>query len=127
MNEELRNRTNELDETQHFLEGVLASIAAGVVVLDGDMRVQEWNKGSEELWGLRSDEVIGRPWSQLDIGLPIERLQDLITRSVETDGAPVRVDAINRRGKTIVCSVTGAPMTGLRGGVVLMMEDVTGQ
>jgi two-component system CheB/CheR fusion protein len=127
MNEEMRNRSAELDETRHFLEAVLASITAGVVVLDGDMRIRAWNKGSEELWGLRAAEVVGQPWSELDIGLPIERLQHLITRSVEIDGAPVRVDAINRRGKTIVCSVTGAPMTGLRGGVVLMMEDVTGQ
>jgi two-component system CheB/CheR fusion protein len=127
MNEELRTRTTELDETRHFLEGVLASITAGVVVLDGDERIHAWNKGSEELWGLRADEVIGHLWSELDIGLPTERLQDLITRSAEPGAAPVRVDAINRRGKSIVCSVTGAPMAGLRGGVVLMMEDVTGQ
>ena len=127
MNEELRTRTTELDETRHFLEGVLASITAGVVVLDGDEQIQAWNKGSENLWGLRSDEVVGRLLSELDIGLPTERLQDLITRSAETDGAPVRVDAINRRGKSIVCSVRGAPMTGVRGGVVLMMEDVTRQ
>jgi two-component system, chemotaxis family, CheB/CheR fusion protein len=127
MNEELRTRTTELDETRHFLEGVLASIAAGVVVLDGDEQVQAWNKGSEELWGLRAEEVVARPWSELDIGLPTERLQGLITRSAEPGAAPVRVDAINRRGKSIVCSVRGAPMSGLRGGVVLLMEDVTGQ
>lgn len=127
MNEELRNRTTELDQTRHFLEGVLTSITAGVVVLDNDLRIQAWNKASEDLWGLRADEVLGRPFLQLDIGLPTQQLQGLIAQSAETGAAPVRVDAVNRRGKSIVCSVTGAPMAGLRGGVVLMIEDITGQ
>jgi two-component system CheB/CheR fusion protein len=40
MNEELRVRGTQLDEARTFLEGVLASIAAGVVVLDADLRVR---------------------------------------------------------------------------------------
>jgi len=127
MNEELRTRTTELDQIRHFLEAVLASVTAGVVVLDGNEQIVAWNKGSEELWGVRAEEVVGRLLSELDIGLPTKRLQGLITRSAAPGGAPVRIDAINRRGKSIVCSVRGAPMSGLRGGVVLLMEDVTGQ
>src|SRR5215831_11132648 len=37
MNEEMRVRTAELDEARTFLEGVLSSVAAGVVVLDADL------------------------------------------------------------------------------------------
>ena len=31
-----------------------------MVVVDRDMRVVVWNRGSEELWGLRADETVGR-------------------------------------------------------------------
>src|SRR5215469_1412380 len=57
MNEEMRLRTAELDEARIFLEGVLSSVAAGVVVLDAELLVRSWNSGAEELWGLRADEV----------------------------------------------------------------------
>ena len=50
-----RLRTAELDEARVFLEGVLASVAAGVVVRDAELLVRSWNKGAEELWGLRAD------------------------------------------------------------------------
>ena len=36
MNEELRLRSGELDEARSFLEGVLSSVAAAVIVLDSD-------------------------------------------------------------------------------------------
>ena len=57
MNEEMRIRTAEVDEARGFLEGVLSSVAAGVVVLDADLRVRSWNRGAEDLWGLRAEEV----------------------------------------------------------------------
>ncbi|MFI5664426.1 CheR family methyltransferase [Streptomyces sp. NPDC051684] len=50
MNEEMRTRSDELDETRAFLEGVLASVAAAIVVLDKDLKVKSWNRGASELW-----------------------------------------------------------------------------
>ena len=32
-----------------------------MVVLDRDLQVQIWNRQSEDLWGLRADEVRGKP------------------------------------------------------------------
>jgi two-component system, chemotaxis family, CheB/CheR fusion protein len=57
MNEELRNRSTELNSTNAFLEAVFTSLRSGVVVLDRQMRVQVWNAGATNLWGLRADEV----------------------------------------------------------------------
>src|SRR6266516_3529850 len=57
MNDELRIRSAELGEARGFLEGVIASVAAGVVVLDSDLRVRSWNRGADDLWGLRADEA----------------------------------------------------------------------
>ncbi|MET9311859.1 CheR family methyltransferase [Kribbella sp. NPDC003505] len=126
MNEEIRIRSTELDEARTFLEGVLASVAAGVVVLDGELRVRSWNRGAEELWGLRSDEVQRQPFFQLDFGLPTDALVEVVQRCLtsghRTD--PVDLIAVNRRGRRIKCSVICSPLDGQAEGVVLLMEDL---
>jgi len=128
MNEEMRARTAELDEARTFLEGVLFSIAAGVVVLDADMLVRSWNKGAEELWGLRADEVQNQPFFGLVFGLPtaeVHRIvQDCLASGQRT--GPVQLAAISRIGRSITCTVTCSPLKGNGGseGAVLLMEEV---
>jgi two-component system, chemotaxis family, CheB/CheR fusion protein len=128
MNEEMRVRTSELDEARTFLEGVLSSVAAGVVVLDADLKVRSWNKGAEELWGLRADEVRNQPFFQLDFGLPTGEVRDIVNERLTSSRrtGPVQVVAINRIGRTITCTVTCSPLKGdgEGEGAVLLMEEV---
>jgi two-component system CheB/CheR fusion protein len=131
MNEELRQRTVELNEVNDFLESILTSIRAGVMVLDENMRIQIWNHRAEDLWGLRADEVDGRHFLNLDIGLPVDRLKNLVRSCLvaESDHQEVLLDAVNRRGRPIKCRVTCTPLTkkgdGIRGTILLMeaMDD----
>jgi two-component system CheB/CheR fusion protein len=128
MNEDMRVRTAELDEARTFLEGVLSSVAAGVVALDADLTVRSWNKGAEELWGLRSGEVSNQPFFQLDFGLPTEEVRGIVNECLATSKrtGPVQVVAINRIGRTITCTVTCSPLKGNSDGegAVLLMEEV---
>ena len=128
MNEEMRVRTAELDEARTFLEGVLSSVAAGVVVLDSDLRVRSWNKGAEELWGLRAEEVSNEPFFLLDFGLPTGEVRGIVNQCMATSRrtGPIQVAAINRIGRTITCTVTCSPLKGNRDGegAVLLMEEV---
>ncbi len=70
INEELHQRSDELNEVNAYLEAILTSLRGGVVVLDRELLVRIWNRQSEELWGLRADEVRGKNFLNLDIGLP---------------------------------------------------------
>jgi two-component system, chemotaxis family, CheB/CheR fusion protein len=128
MNEEMRIRTSELDEARSFLEGVLSSVAAGVVVLDGGLLVRSWNRGAQELWGLRSDEVRNQAFFALDFGLPTGQLSDLVQECMTTGKrtGPAPFAAINRIGRSITCLVSCSPLdgTGSGDGVVLLMEEV---
>jgi two-component system CheB/CheR fusion protein len=123
MNEEMRIRSGELDEARSFLEGVLSSIAAGVVVLDADLRVHSWNRGAEDLWGLRAREVHLKPFFTLDFGLPTDEVRKVVAdcQSTGARSGPADITAVNRIGRTILCSIACSPMDG--GGVVLLMED----
>ena len=78
INEELRQRTLDLNEVNSFLESILVSLGAGVVVLDEELRVRAWNEQAAELWGLRPDEVQGQHFANLDIGLATDRLLPLV-------------------------------------------------
>jgi two-component system CheB/CheR fusion protein len=126
MNEEMRTRTTELDEARTFLEGVLSSVAAAVVVLDAELLVRSWNRGADELWGLRSDEVSGRGFFTLDFGLPTESVRGVVQQCLESGrrAGPIEVEAVNRIGRTIACSVSCAPLDGSHSGLVLLMEEV---
>lgn len=129
INDELRERTRALNEVNAFLEEILSSLQSGVVVLDREMRVEIWNKQSEELWGLRAEEVEGQFFLNLDIGLPVEKLRQPIRSclAAESEYELLTLDAINRRGRPIQVEVRCTRLHSrdkqVRGAIVLMAEE----
>jgi len=129
INEELRQRSEELNNVNAFLESVLTSLRGGVAVVDNDLKVLVWNERANDLWGMRSDEVIGRNILGIDIGLPIEQLRQPLRECLS--GArgyiEMQIAATNRRGRSIQCRVTCSPLLGFQDvvrGVIVVMEDL---
>ncbi|MBW6435548.1 PAS domain S-box protein [Actinoplanes hulinensis] len=118
INDQLRISTARLDEANAFLETVLTSLQAGVAVVDADLRIRMWNRHAEDLWGLRSSEVIGQHFLNLDIGLPIDRVRPLLRGSLGAGGASAEteLDAVNRRGRPITVRVACTPLRRRDGG-----------
>ena len=89
-NDELRDRTTEITDLNAFMESILGSLEAAVIVLDRDLAVQVWTRQAHELWGLRAT----RP---LDITCSIRQRTCLATelhpwlRSVITGQQPAIV------------------------------------
>jgi two-component system, chemotaxis family, CheB/CheR fusion protein len=134
INDELRQRTGELNSVNEFLEAILTAIGVAVAVLDRNQRVQVWNRGAEDLWGLRQDEAAEQHFLGLDIGLGPERLAPALRAVLggTSDKETERLEAVNRRGRTILCETTVMPLvahgeggTEVRGAIVLM-EDHAG-
>ncbi len=128
VNEELRQRTDEMNHLNAFLESVLTGLRAAAVVVNQNLDVLVWNKRAEDLWGLRADEVQGRSLLNLDIGLPVGELRNVIRPCLggDSDQQHVVLDAVNRRGKKIKCRVTCSPLVSAskkREGVILLMEE----
>lgn len=101
----------------------------GVIVLNTEFAIQVWNHNAENLWGLRTEEALGKNFLNLETGLPMERLAPtlLACLSGESVKQEMTVRAFNRRGKSIECSITCTPLLKSRSseitGVILVMEE----
>jgi two-component system, chemotaxis family, CheB/CheR fusion protein len=131
INDELRERASELDSVNEFLEAILTSLSVAVAVLDPNQRVQIWNRGAEDLWGVRPDEATDQHFLALDIGLAPERLAPALRAVLggASTKETARLEAVNRRGRAIVCDTTVMPLVApgtdraeVHGAIVLM-ED----
>jgi two-component system CheB/CheR fusion protein len=128
MNDELRSRSLELNSANSFMEAVFTSLRSAVVVVDRDMRVQVWNAGAVDLWGLRADETQKVYFFGLDIGLPVRDLHQPV-RDVLTGSAGYRTEvlaATSRKGKPLQVRVTVSPLIAddrSVSGAILVMDD----
>jgi two-component system CheB/CheR fusion protein len=91
------------------------------------MRVLVWNRGAEDLWGLRREEAVGEHLLNLDIGLPVADLRSSV-RSAMTEASYGRahsLDAVNRKGRKTTIKVVVGALRGRDGqvnGAILTME-----
>ncbi|MDQ0376861.1 CheR family methyltransferase [Amycolatopsis thermophila] len=130
-NDTLRDRTSALDDVNEFLESLLTSLRAGVVVVDRRMRVVAWNAGAEDLWGLPRAEAEGEHLLDLDIGLPVADLCPVVRPALADPAYYERItlDAVDCRGRTIALAVACGAMRNRRGepaGAILVMETRDG-
>jgi two-component system CheB/CheR fusion protein len=130
-NEELRERTLEISGLNRFMQSILGSLDAAVIVLDRDLVVQVWTRQAQDLWGLRADETVGHHLLNLDSGLPTVELHPWLRSIITGQQATVvgqRVQAVNRRGRTIDLRVTVTPLQAngdVPSGALILMEDVS--
>ena len=130
-NDELRDRTLEIGDLNKFMQSILGSLEAAVIVVDRDLRVQVWTRQAHELWGLRADETIGQHLLNLDSGLPITELHPWLRAVITGQESAVlgkELRAVNRRGRPVQLrvSVTALMTDGDESaGALLLIEDVS--
>ncbi|MBV8194901.1 MAG: PAS domain-containing protein [Candidatus Dormibacteraeota bacterium] len=128
INNELQSRSAEIDRLNTFIESVLGSLDAGVIALDKDLRVVVWNDRSMDLWGLRSEEVLGQPLLSLDIGMPVAELEAPVRKCLSGEIRQTErvLQALTRRGRTISCRATFVGVHGPHGvdGAVVVIEEL---
>jgi two-component system CheB/CheR fusion protein len=97
--------------------------------MNAELQVELWNDVAVDMWGLRQDEVKGRPFLGLDIGLPVERLREPLFRLLESPDRPAEltVNGTNRRGRSMAVRVFCAAAGQLHDhgrGVILLMQEI---
>jgi two-component system CheB/CheR fusion protein len=127
-NSDLHQRTDEVERFNVLLHSITGNIPLGAVVMNADLKVTVWNERAADLWGLRTDEVVGKSFFDLDIGLPTEEMRNMIGEVLS--GRPAHDEIVllarNRRGNQIRCRVRASFFSdgAQSGAVVLVMEEV---
>ncbi|MHA3701803.1 CheR family methyltransferase [Jatrophihabitans sp. YIM 134969] len=131
-NEQLRDRTAEISDLNAFMQSILGSLDAAVIVVDRDLVVQVWTPRAHDLWGLRADETIGQHLLNLDSGLPTTPLHPwlrAVIAGAESSVTGRTVDAVNRRGRPVRLRVNVTALqtdgTTTPAGALVLMEDVS--
>jgi two-component system CheB/CheR fusion protein len=130
VNEELHQRSDSLNDLNMFLESVFTGLRSGIAVLDRDLRVTVWNRLAEELWGLDAAEVEQVYFLRLDLGLPLDQIEQPIRDCLDgkIDSHEALLQARNRRGRDIVCKTTVHPLVtrddALPRGVIVLMDEM---
>ncbi len=128
LNEQLRGRTEALKDANLLLETILGGLAAAAVAVDPNLSILLWNSKAQDLWGLRVDEVHGKSFVKLEIGVPVTELLEPL-RACLTGPTKAReqvLAATDRRGRAIRCRVSVNPLARdgeIRGAVMLMEEE----
>jgi two-component system, chemotaxis family, CheB/CheR fusion protein len=128
LNTELNQQSIAVNRSNNFLNAILASMEGAVIVVDPDIEVLSWNQSATEIWGLRSDEVIGKAFLSLDIGFPVEELKQPILNCLKGKDCQdtLSIKAINRRGKSIQCGVRISKLSAGEEddlGVIILLDE----
>ncbi len=132
-NEELIGQSSQIEQGERFLASILDSLVVGVAVVNRSLDVVVWNRAAENLFGVRLEEVTGRSFLALDIGLPVGEIGPLLHAALgggdgDTGNTEhLLLDAVNRRGQSFVCRVSVERLTGTAGpdaDVVVLMDPL---
>lgn len=126
-NEALRERTDQISSLNAFMESILASLGAAVVVVNRDLIVDVWSGQAEDLWGVREAEAVGTHLFNLDSGLPGDQLKEPIRAVLDgSQREELMLEATNRRGRRIGVRTTATPLRAddRLAGALLLLEPV---
>jgi two-component system CheB/CheR fusion protein len=129
VNDEAERRAEERDRLTLYLGSIMESLRGGMLVVDRELKIEVWNRHAEDLWGLRSDEVVGHHLLSLDVGLPVDRLAGPLRACLAGSQESLDVEATTRRGRSIVCTVSCTPLADRAGevtGAIVVMEEREG-
>jgi two-component system CheB/CheR fusion protein len=129
VNEEVRLRTEEYNRANNFLNAILLSLRGAIIVINQESKVLAWSAKSEEMWGLRADEVQDKSLFSLDFGLPLDQIREAIDNCINNDQnqQDFGISAVNRRGKTFDCRLSIDALWSInqeKFGVILIMKEV---
>src|SRR5579871_3023747 len=119
---QLVEANRDVDERRRFMETVLAGVSAGVLGLDAEGRVTIVNRTAARLLNLASEEVVGKPYSDI-----VPELASLIHRAMSEPAARASGEVVVKRGSN--ARALSVQVQSERGdyasGFVVTFDDIT--
>jgi two-component system, chemotaxis family, CheB/CheR fusion protein len=104
VNDELRSRNLEITQANNDLLNLLASIDVAVIMLGSDLAIRRFTPEAQKILGMIPADV-GRPFEDINAGLNIPNLHDLIVNLI-SDFIPFEREVRVRSGKSYILRAT---------------------
>ncbi len=125
VNAEYQQKISELEELYSDLETLLASIDAGVLFLDGDLKIRRYNEATTRLLPVRREDV-GRPIREIAFQATYPELEADVRAVLEGDTSNTR-ELIGHDGSWWMVSIR--PFRDQRvdttGGIIMTFRDIS--
>jgi two-component system nitrogen regulation sensor histidine kinase NtrY len=127
--ERLERQNAELESKSQYMEAVLDNITAGVISLDGQGRINTFNKAAESILGIESSQVMGSSPVTLLYGEFAHMVQEVLTQLQEIPSSQWQRQVDIKVGdadiRLLVNAVVLHRENGEDSGVVAVFEDIT--
>ena len=118
----------EVERQRQYFDSLVAFSPVGVIVMDNDERVTEWNPAAADLFGYSSEEALGRPIDDLVFGDASRDDGREVTREALAQGSAHRTAKRTRKdGTQVDVELLLVPLTadGSRAGFLGIYHDIT--
>lgn len=128
--EELTRLADATLVRETFIRNVVESIRDGIVVLDREGRITDWNRAMEERYGISASEVRGLPIVVVFPTLKAEGFERVLPKILE-ESKEVALEGFayeTHDRRLVTVNIKGSPLRTSAGevtGAVLTLEDVT--
>ncbi len=126
---QLRKSYTELEQRRRYIEIILQNVTAGVISIDRQGIVTLMNRSAEAILDMPSDQVVGRPYSQLLTGNQAKEFEDIRQElSISPKGTLKRPIHMVVKEKTLSLLVNFTILRDRDGrslGVVIVFDDLT--
>lgn len=129
--EELESLKRQLQEIESYLVHVLDNTLDAIIWIDNDQVIRSWNKGAEQIFGYKADEIIGKSFELL-VPEKLRRARELekIFRDVKRHGSirNYQTERITKDGRRIIVDLTSTAIRDRDGrmiGRVAFIRDIT--
>ena len=128
-----RAEEEALDRYRKYVQTILEGAADAIIVLDEENRIVMWNKGAEELYGWKAEEVVGKPVTVIVPNDPrAQREIEQISEEVKRKGfiRNWQTERITRDGRRVLINLTRTAIFDREGkyiGSSVIARDITEQ
>ena len=117
------------EDSMRWLSAIVESSSDAIVSFRTDGAIASWNKGAEEMFGYAAEEIVGKPFSQLNPSEPGTEQEGLFSRlSVGKSSRPFETVGVRKDGTQIDVSLSASVMRDVAGMVVggtAIARDIT--
>ncbi|MFQ5658351.1 MAG: nitrogen regulation protein NR(II), partial [Candidatus Methylomirabilales bacterium] len=120
----------DLDQEKQRVQRIVESIRDGIIVLDQQGRITDWNRAMEARYGIAATEVRGLPILKVFPALKAEGFEEVLTTILaeKEEGVLEGLEHETRNRGRVTVNIKGSPLrtpTEEVIGAVLVLEDVT--